>query len=95
MKRRLLILIVLGTMLLMSCKPTALAIEPTVVPSEPAVSAVVPTQQSTQPAAIVNSGPATCKAGSDPLPLPEITEEDWSVGPSGAKISILEYSDYQ
>jgi len=53
------------------------------------------TQVLTQPVAIVNSGPATCKAGSDPLPLPEITDEDWSVGPSGAKISILEYGDFQ
>jgi hypothetical protein len=96
MKKSLFILMTLFAVILVSCGSPAAPIEATAVPSETTTPVAVPTLDPAQPAAVVtSSGPAVCKAGSDPLPLPEITEEDWRVGPSDAKITILEYSDYQ
>jgi hypothetical protein len=55
---------------------------PTVAPSQ-----VVPTLE------IKATGPATCSV--DTTTLPAVSKSDWSEGPEDAKITILEYSDFQ
>ena len=55
---------------------------PTVAPTQ-----VVPTVE------IKATGPSTCSV--DTSSFPAISKTDWSEGPEDAKITILEYSDFQ
>ncbi len=89
---------VLLTLLLTACGPQATAVptaqpDPTQTPTGSIPTAVIPT-----------SGPAACVAQSGFLPTPDpttaaafppVSENDWSVGPEDARLTIIEYSDFQ
>ena len=94
MKKALLFVLSLAALSLAACTPKAAPAAATAVPTASAVPAAG--AGTAQPAPIAtSSGPAACKAGVDPLPLPEVTDDEWQQGPKDAKITILEYSDYQ
>lgn len=61
--------------------------------STPAPTATLPQPQPTKPA-----GDADCTVVSllpDPFPLPPVTDADWIKGDKNAKITVIEYSDFQ
>jgi len=86
-----LFILMVFTLLLSACGQTG------TLPSTPVT---LPTSTSTP---LPTSAPAECKVyPSFPTPdptfeslIPPITEKDWSIGPENAKITILEYSDFQ
>lgn len=93
MKLRILFITLMVTLILAACKPAAA----TPVASIPDESTAVPAQTDQPDAeptiAFEASEPGTCV--SETLDLPEVTADDWILGSSDAKVTILVYSDFQ
>jgi len=74
--------------LMVACAPSTPAPAPTLTPAPPTATAIPPTATpAPQPTATAVSGP-------DSL-FPPITAEEWQIGPADARITIIEYSDFQ
>ena len=80
-------------------RATALPVTPTIAPSP------TPSQVAATPglAALPTTEPATCTVASRiPTPgpteislFPGVGQADWKLGPDGAKVVFIEYSDFQ
>jgi hypothetical protein len=81
--------------------PATLAVSPTAPqpdPTKPVSTAVLPV--STQAAVFPDSGCTVVTTKPTPGPTPEsiypaVTDKDWAKGPSDARVTIIEYSDFQ
>ena len=99
MRKVYLILPILLTLLLAGCLPQT-QLPPTVTPTRarpvPAKVLTVPTQASPTPASSCTV--VTQKPTPGPTPqsiFPAISSADWVKGPANAKVTIIEYSDFQ
>lgn len=99
MRKVYLILPILVTLLLAGCLPQAMA-TPTVTPTRarpaPTVVLTVPAQSSISP----DSGCTVITQKPTPGPtaesiFPAVGDSDWVKGPASAKVTIIEYSDFQ
>jgi protein-disulfide isomerase len=91
-------LLLLSAFLLAACRGAATE-EPTPVPADTAAPPPVQTQSSPQPAA--PGAMAACTVVSqDEGPnieeyFPAVSDADWVKGPADARVTIIEYSDFQ
>jgi hypothetical protein len=100
MRKSIPLLLLFIAVLLAGCLPQTQAATPTVTATRPvpvSTSAlIVPTQANFQPdsgCTVVAKKPTP---GATPQTIyPAITEQDWTKGPADAKVTILEYSDFQ
>lgn len=46
-------------------------------------------------AAVVSSGSLEGPSGRSDIPAPPVTDSDWAVGPRDAKVTLIEYADFQ
>ncbi len=100
MRKAYFILLVLTTVVLAGCLPQAQA-SPTVTATEkarpaPTVVLTVPAQSALQP----DSGCTVMTRKPTPGPteesiFPSVISTDWVKGPSSARVTIIEYSDFQ
>jgi hypothetical protein len=110
MHNRWLSIVLLAAVVLAACSPAAPATTPvsSTVGVNPATLQVsTPVAAPPTSAAVAETPtqlpPATCaKADIIPQPnptvvalIPPVTDKDWTIGPATARISLLEYSDYQ
>jgi protein-disulfide isomerase len=102
MRKSILLLLVLVSLLLTSClpqaqaSPTPAATSTTNARPVPTVTLAIPTQAAFLP----DSGctVVTKKPTPGPTPAsiyPPVTASDWVKGPASAKVTIIEYSDFQ
>lgn len=96
MRKYWLVLLMLAVAL-SACTPAA-----TAAPTQENTATSAPATATTAPAATTSSS-ATCQPfvlldqvipAADPR-LPAVTDSDWTVGPSTALVTIVDYSDYQ
>jgi hypothetical protein len=100
MRKSILLLLLLTAVLLVGCLPQVQA-TPTSTPTTsarpaPTVVLSVPTQAALSP----DSGCTVVTQKPTPGPtaesiFPPVTETDWVKGPADAKVTIIEYSDFQ
>ena len=108
MKSKILILVVLAALLLSACQPaqTSTPSEATEAASAEAPQAADVTAEppkATLPLAASGEPMNGCRVtGSQLQPnptlealFPAVSEEDWVIGPSDARVTILEFSDFQ
>jgi len=103
-------LFVLAAVLLSACGPAAApaataaaTIAPTAAPTAAATSQPTPADAAVATAPVATVPVVDCapvqsifSMPADQQPkIPAITGEDWSVGPEGARLQLIEYSDYQ
>ncbi len=100
MRKAYLIILVLTSLVLAGCRTVAQALPtatPTVKPRPaPAIPLVIPTQAALQPVSgctVVTQKPTP--GPTEESNIPPITETDWVKGPANAKVTIIEYSDFQ
>lgn len=97
MTRKILSLLFVFAWLLTACKPASSTQAP---PTETAAQLNQPTAQATtvtqasQPGCTVVSRTAETDPTGD-SPIPEISEQDWVIGPPDAYVTIIEYGDFQ
>ncbi|NJD60666.1 MAG: hypothetical protein C3F13_03125 [Anaerolineales bacterium] len=100
MRKFILFLLLLGAVVLAGCLPQTQAALPTATPTEPVKPApnkalVLPTQAALFPdsgCTVVAKNPTSPTAEPG---YPPITDQDWTKGPADAKVTIVEYSDFQ
>ncbi len=100
MRKSILKVLILTAVVLSGCLPqvqatSTLTATPTTQPA-PTVALTVPTQT----ALVLDSGctVVTQKPTPGPTPVsiyPPVTDADWVKGPASAKVTIIEYSDFQ
>jgi len=108
MKSKILILLVLATLLLSACQPAQTATpseaaEATSAEAPPAADVTAEPPKATLPLAASGEPMNGCRVtGSqlEPNPtlvalFPAVTENDWAKGPSDARVTILDFSDFQ
>ena len=107
MPKRTFLLFIIVALALAACQGKAPA-NPTASPSTPAQTAIpqkveTPTAESVSTEPVVGEAPPGCTAIS-PRPTPGPTEQslfapvsdkDWTTGPKGAPVTLIEYSDFQ
>ncbi len=100
MRKANILLLVLTTLLLAGCLPQAQAtpaatptatprLAPTVVLTVPAQTALLPDSGCTVITQKPTPGPT------QPSVFPSVSSSDWVKGPANAKVTIIEYSDFQ
>ncbi len=100
MRKAYLLLLVLTTLVLAGCLPQATAtpavtqtakprLAPTVVLTVPAQSALLPDSGCTVITQKPTPGPTEQSI------FPSVSSSDWVKGPANAKVTIIEYSDFQ
>ena len=98
--RQLIFMAAITALFLVSC-----AGETSAFPTDPAVTSTATTlvsdladepavQPTRQPGCTVQTNQPTSNPTVESL-LPALSEEDWSIGPSDALVTILEYGDFQ
>jgi protein-disulfide isomerase len=108
MKSKILIVVVLAALLLSACLPaqtsTSNESAQSAAASEPAGAEAPQTAGETaEPPVVIGEPMPGCRVtGSqlEPNPtlvalFPAVTENDWVIGPSDARVTILEFSDFQ
>jgi len=81
---------------------TALAMLAACAPA-PTPTATLPPPSATLPPSLPQRTPTAAPAATQALPptpsgeslFPKVTADDWQLGPANARITILEYGDYQ
>ena len=102
MKKLFLLFLILMAVALAGCLPQDQA-TPTQIPTDTAVVRPAPTVILTVPtesAFLPDSGCTVITKEPTPGPMaesifPAITEKDWAKGPASARVTIIEYSDFQ
>jgi len=108
MKSKILIMLVLAALLLSACQPAQTATpseetEATSAETPLATDVTAEPPKATLPLAASGEPMNGCRVtGSQLQPnptlvalFPAVSEEDWIIGPSDARVTILEYSDFQ
>ena len=98
MRKVYLISLIVATLVLAGCSPQVKA-----TPTATTMPSPVPTTVSTNPTQAILSYDSGCTAISkEPTPgptqaslIPPVSDTDWVKGPANAKITIIEYSDFQ
>lgn len=97
MTKKILSFLFIFAWLLAACKPASSTQAP---PTETSAQVVKPTVQSTtlapvsQPGCTVISRTAETDPNGD-SPIPDVSEQDWVMGPPDAYVTIIEYGDFQ
>lgn len=100
MRKVILILLVLGTLVLAGCLPQAQA-TPTATPTtEPRPTPTLVLAVPSQPVLSPDAGCTVISQKPTPGPTAEsifapVSETEWVKGPASAKVTIIEYSDFQ
>lgn len=99
MRKVYLVFPILMALILVGCLPQA-QVTPTVTPTQvrptPTVILTIPTQGSLSPAPGCTVITRIPTPGPTPVSIfPLVSDADWVKGPAGAKITIIEYSDFQ
>ncbi|MBL8045384.1 MAG: hypothetical protein JNL09_02530 [Anaerolineales bacterium] len=76
-----------ATVALTGCVSFTPVAAPTPTPLPPTATRIPPTAAPTV-------APTTAPGGPDSL-FPPITEAEWQVGPANARVTVIEYSDFQ
>jgi protein-disulfide isomerase len=100
MRKFLLLFLILTAVLLSGCLPQAQVLPtPTATTTfrqAPTVGLTVPSQAALLPdpgCTVITQKPTP---GPTPIPIyPPVTDTDWVKGPASAKVTIIEYSDFQ
>jgi hypothetical protein len=101
MRKPILLFLLLVAIFLAGCLPQTQAVVPTataIQPPQPVATnaSVIPSQAALLPdsgCTVVARQPA---AGPTPQTVyPPITEQDWTKGPADARVTLIEYSDFQ
>ncbi|MCC6146521.1 MAG: hypothetical protein IT308_03025 [Anaerolineaceae bacterium] len=101
--KKIIFLIGLTAMLFAGCSPQA-ETAPTAIETAPPVMPTQAAETAAPTAFIPTSAPASCVAQTGVFPTPDPTlqatfppsaEGDWVLGESTAKLTIIEYSDFQ
>jgi cyclophilin family peptidyl-prolyl cis-trans isomerase/protein-disulfide isomerase len=100
MQKRFLFLILFLGLLLSACTPKNTNTTEATPVNDPVVATAEVNPEAQTGPAVVASGPAECRAVAmfseeEPVPLPEVTEDDWVLGNMDAPLTIIEYSDLQ
>ncbi len=93
--RNLLSKLALAALVLAACGSLP-APAPSLTPPAPTPTLPPPTATSIPATATAVVIPATLEATATPASLfPPITDADWQVGPANARVTVVEYGDYQ
>ena len=99
-KYRLISVLLLVGILLAACKPAEeIVAEPLTVTEEETANTTEPTDEPQvveETDELIASEPAECRVLQDPVfPYPYVDENDWSMGPEDAAVTIIVYTDIQ
>ncbi len=100
MRKAYLLLLALTTLLLAGCLPQAQATPAATPTAKPRLAATVVLTVPTQSAFLPDSGCTVITQKPTPGPteqsiFPSVTSSDWVKGPANARVTIIEYSDFQ
>ena len=100
MRKPILLFLLLVAILLAGCLPQTQAVVPTATATLPVKQAaqapVIPTQAALLPDSGCTVVARQPTAGPTPQTVyPPITEQDWTKGPADARVTLIEYSDFQ
>ena len=105
MIKRLLFLWIFAALLLSACQPAApettnTSAAPTATRTPLVLATRLPTEAATPQGQVTIAAGTGCTAVSTfnfpegESPFPAVSERDWAIGPAGATVTILEYSDF-